>query len=50
MPIKGGDGEVLGTLGTYFREQGSPTTEELKSIGLLAAAAGLVMARKDNRV
>ena len=43
MPIKGGDGKVLGTLGTYFREQRSPMPEELQSVGVLADAAGLVL-------
>jgi hypothetical protein len=46
MPIKAADGRVLGTLGTYFRERRSPVPEELKSIGVLADAAGLVLADK----
>jgi GAF domain-containing protein len=47
MPIKASDGTVLGTLGTYFRERRSPTPEELKSVELLAVAAGSVLARYD---
>jgi GAF domain-containing protein len=47
MPIKTADGTVLGTLGTYFRERRSPTPEELKSVAVLTAAAGLVLARQD---
>jgi GAF domain-containing protein len=43
MPIKGGDGKVLGTLGTYFRERRSPVPEEVENVGLLADAAGLVL-------
>ena len=49
MPIKGADGQVLGTLGTYFRTRRSPTPEEMKSIEELASAAGLVLARTDKR-
>ena len=49
MPIKAGDGTVLGTLGTYFRERRSPTPEEISSIGVLAAAAGTILARKNKR-
>jgi GAF domain-containing protein len=49
MPIKTADGTVLGTLGTYFRERRSPTPEELKSVDVLAAAAGLVLAGQDKR-
>ena len=49
MPIKTADGTVLGTLGTYFRERRSPTPEELKSVAVLAAAAGLVLAGQAKR-
>ena len=49
MPIKTADGTVLGTLGTYFRERRSPTPEELKSVAMLAAAAGLVLAGQAKR-
>ncbi len=49
MPIKTADGTVLGTLGTYFRKRRSPTPEELQSVAVLAAAAGLVLARQVKR-
>lgn len=49
MPIKTADGTVLGTLGTYFRERRSPTEEELKSVAVLAGAAGMVLAEQDKR-
>ena len=49
MPIKAGDGTVLGTLGTYFRERRSPTQEELTSVAVLAAAAGIVLAGQEKR-
>ncbi|HKU26914.1 MAG TPA: GAF domain-containing protein [Candidatus Sulfotelmatobacter sp.] len=45
MPIKGSDGRVLGTLGTYFRERRSPSTAEVKSVEVLVATAGLVLER-----
>src|SRR5579863_340463 len=48
MPIKTTQGKILGTLGTYFRERRSPEPEELKSVEVLAAAAGLVLVRLDN--
>ena len=47
MPIKAGDGTVLGTLGTYFRERRSPTVEEISSIGVLASAAGIILASQN---
>lgn len=47
MPIKAPDGKILGTLGTYFRERRSPTPEEVRSIEVLAAAAGSVLAHQD---
>lgn len=43
MPIKAADGKVLGTLGTYFRTQRTPTLEEIQSGEVLATAAGLVL-------
>ena len=43
MPIKSLDGCVLGTLGTYFREKREPGAEEREAIGVLAAAAGMVL-------
>ncbi|HEY0884864.1 MAG TPA: GAF domain-containing protein [Ramlibacter sp.] len=39
MPIKGADGRVLGTFGTYFREHREPTAEEREAVAVLAAAA-----------
>lgn len=45
MPIKSANGKVLGTLGTYLRERRSPAPEELESIKVLAAAAGLVLVK-----
>ena len=47
MPIKAADGKVMGTLGTYFRERRSPVPEELRSVEVLADAAGLVLAERD---
>lgn len=44
MPIKSIEGVVLGTFGTYFREQRLPSEEEYKGVSLLAAAAALVLA------
>jgi len=41
---------VLGTLGTYFRTQRSPSAEEVKSVEVLASAAGLVLERDKERV
>jgi GAF domain-containing protein len=49
MPIKAADGKVLGTLGTYFRRRRSPTAEEMKSVEVLASAAGLVLAKDQKR-
>jgi GAF domain-containing protein len=43
MPIKSADGTVLGTFGTYYRECRSPTDEEIRSVGHLAAAAAGAM-------
>lgn len=42
-PIKSAEGAVLGTFGTYFREQRIPSAEEREGIELLASAAALVM-------
>lgn len=44
MPIKNGDGKVLGTFGTYFREHRFPTSAEMHNVELLAAAAALALA------
>ena len=45
MPIKSSDGRVLGTIGTYFRDQRAPTLAELRGVELLADAAGALLAR-----
>jgi GAF domain-containing protein len=43
MPITGLDGIVLGTFGTYFREQREPREEERETVGLLATVAARVL-------
>lgn len=45
MPIKTKDDKVLGTFGTYFREQREPSAEEMKGVALLASAAAVVVAK-----
>jgi GAF domain-containing protein len=45
MPIKAEDGEVLGTLGTYFREVREPTEHEVAAIGRLVVVAARVLRR-----
>ena len=49
MPIKTADGEVLGTLGTYFRRRRTPSAEEIKSVELLASLVGMVLAKDVRR-
>ena len=49
MPIKGADGRVLGTLGTYYRTRRAPAPEEIRSIEVLAGAAGLILANDAGR-
>jgi GAF domain-containing protein len=39
MPIKSHEERVLGTFGTYFREQRAPTAEEREAVDFLAAIA-----------
>jgi len=39
MPIRRASGAVLGTFGTYFREERQPTEREMNGIRCLAAAA-----------
>jgi GAF domain-containing protein len=39
MPIKNSSGAILGTFGTYFREQRRPSSEEVKRVELLAGVA-----------
>lgn len=43
MPIKSGDGEVLGTFGTYYRHSREPTSLERAAIESLAAAAASII-------
>jgi GAF domain-containing protein len=50
MPVKGSDGRILGTLGTYFRERRSPTPEEVNGVQVLAAAAGVVLEKSAESV
>ena len=45
MPIKGADGKVLGTFGTYYREKRCPTEAERSGVERLAAAAAVALAR-----
>ena len=45
MPIKSPDGRVLGTFGTYFRDNRTPTEEELRGVEKLATAAAMVLGR-----
>lgn len=47
MPIKSNDGPVLGTFGTYYRQRRTPTTEEQSGVERLAAAAALVLSRRE---
>jgi len=47
MPIKTKDDKVLGTFGTYFRNQREPSTEEMRGVELLASAAAIVVAEKN---
>jgi GAF domain-containing protein len=42
-PIKNHEGKVLGTFGTYFREQREPSHEEINSVRSLAIAAATVL-------
>ena len=44
QPIKGADGRVLGTLGTYFREHRKPTRQERQAVALLAGVGARVIA------
>lgn len=46
MPIKGGDGRVLGTFGTYFRQRRTPTQGERDTVAQLVplAAAAITAA------
>jgi GAF domain-containing protein len=44
MPIKNTEGKVIGTFGTYYREQRTPTRQEIQSIRQLADAAAKTLA------
>ena len=44
MPIKTMDGKVIGTFGTYFREQREPSEIEIQEIKKLAETAARVLA------
>jgi GAF domain-containing protein len=44
VPIKSAGGKVLGTFGTYFREQRTPSVTEQSCVQLLANAAAVVLA------
>lgn len=48
MPIKSGEGKVLGTFGTYFREKRAPSSEEMQGASILASAAALVIGRSSD--
>ncbi len=44
MPIKAPDGRVLGTFGTYFRENREPAAHEISHVARLVAIAAGVLA------
>ncbi|HEY0771153.1 MAG TPA: GAF domain-containing protein [Sphingobacteriaceae bacterium] len=44
-PIKDANNKVIGTFGTYFREQRLPSQEELQGIKLLASAAAIAVTK-----
>ena len=44
-PIKDASGKVLGTFGTYFREQRAPTEAEKEAVAALVATAATVIGR-----
>jgi GAF domain-containing protein len=43
MPIKTPEGKVVGTFGTYFREQRKPSQDEINAIQSLAEAAADIL-------
>lgn len=49
MPIRGSDGSVLGTLGTYFREVREPDEREMQIAALLAETAMLAIETRRDR-
>ena len=46
MPIRGSDGRVLGTFGTYFRECREPTERERRMVASLCRAAAVVLEQR----
>ena len=46
FPIKSDDEKILGTFGTYFRNQRNPSAEEMKGTELLASVAAMVLQKK----
>jgi GAF domain-containing protein len=44
-PIKNDGEKVIGTFGTYFREQRKPSDEEIKGTALLASVAAMVLTK-----
>jgi GAF domain-containing protein len=46
FPIKSGNEKVLGTFGTYFRNQRNPSDDEMKGTELLASIAAIVLEKK----
>lgn len=49
-PIRAGDGRVLGTFGTYFRECRRPTDTEIEMVTLLARTAALAIEKRPTDV
>ena len=47
FPIKTADKKVIGTFGTYFRQNREPSPEELKGVELLASAVAAVLSTAD---
>jgi signal transduction histidine kinase len=45
LPIKSPEGDVLGTFGTYFREERGPTALERETVEMLASTAALAIQR-----
>ena len=43
MPIKSEENKILGTFGTYYREQRNPSAEEVSGTRLLASAAAMAI-------
>ena len=43
MPIKAGDGRVLGTFGTYYKDRRQPAPREVAAVRVLAATAACAL-------